>query len=233
MNLSDFITFFFLIVTILLFIQLRSFLGKRTGNEKPPADIFSIHEELSKVSKKDKKLVVSSINKEENFNNFSYIDAVSPIGSELNNSLRKVISVYPHFNPEDFIKGVRVAYEMIVVAFYERDLSEVKDLLFKEVYDNFVLSISERKNKKDNKNIKSSLIGTDSVKILDAKIVNDNIMITCRIVGQIISASYDQEGLLLKKEPEITGKVVDIWTFARKISSSNPNWKLISTESEN
>jgi predicted lipid-binding transport protein (Tim44 family) len=28
-------------------------------------------------------------------------------------------------------------------------------------------------------------------------------------------------------------EVTDIWTFARDISSKNPNWKLVATESAN
>ena len=34
----DFITFFFLIAAVVIFLQLRSVLGRRTGNERPPFD---------------------------------------------------------------------------------------------------------------------------------------------------------------------------------------------------
>ena len=37
----DFITFFFLIAAVVIFLQLRSVLGRRTGNERPPFDPYS------------------------------------------------------------------------------------------------------------------------------------------------------------------------------------------------
>ena len=40
----DFITLFFLVAAVIIFLQLRSVLGKRTGNERPPVDPYSPRE---------------------------------------------------------------------------------------------------------------------------------------------------------------------------------------------
>ena len=41
MSSNDFITLFFLVAAVLIFFQLRSVLGRRTGNEKPPRDLYT------------------------------------------------------------------------------------------------------------------------------------------------------------------------------------------------
>ena len=41
MGSNDFVTLFFLVAAVLIFLQLRSVLGRRTGNEKPPFDPYS------------------------------------------------------------------------------------------------------------------------------------------------------------------------------------------------
>ena len=41
MGSNDFITLFFLVAAVLIFLQLRSVLGRRTGSEKPPFDPYS------------------------------------------------------------------------------------------------------------------------------------------------------------------------------------------------
>ena len=45
--------------------------------------------------------------------------------------------------------------------------------------------------------------------------------------------AVDAEGEVLEGDPKKVREVTDIWTFARDISSKNPNWKLVATESAN
>ena len=40
----DFVTLFFLVAAVIIFIQLRSVLGRRTGSERPPFDPYSKRE---------------------------------------------------------------------------------------------------------------------------------------------------------------------------------------------
>ena len=48
-----------------------------------------------------------------------------------------------------------------------------------------------------------------------------------------ISVTRDAEGEVVEGDPKKVREVTDIWTFARDISSKNPNWKLVATESAN
>ena len=64
MGSSDFVTLFFLVAAVLIFFQLRSVLGRRTGSEKPPFDPFA-QRDLSKASERDDGKVVTLPRREE------------------------------------------------------------------------------------------------------------------------------------------------------------------------
>ena len=53
----------------------------------------------------------------------------------------------PDFDPEHFLAGARVAYEMIVTAFAQGDRASLKNLLAPDVYDGFVAAITERERR--------------------------------------------------------------------------------------
>jgi tetratricopeptide (TPR) repeat protein len=59
--------------------------------------------------------------------------------------------------------------------------------------------------------------------------------ITVRFVSQLISATRDKAGAIINGDPQRIKEVTDIWTFSRDVSSaktrSNPNWRLIATQS--
>ena len=52
-----------------------------------------------------------------------------------------------------------------------------------------------------------------------------------RFVSQLISVVRDKAGSVIDGSAEKVTEVTDVWTFARDISSRDPNWKLVATES--
>lgn len=229
MDLGDFLIFLFLFITIFVFLQLRSVLGKRTGHEKPFSGFSFARKKFSAFSSKDNKWKIVSVEKEKKQDNIDYIDVVFPLGTQLNKDLRELVAVYPNFSLKDFLAVAKDSYEVIVVSFFDGNISKIEKLVDQKVYLDFTEAISKQKVN-DDKQVKSSLIGIDEVKIVSARVENKNIYITTRIVGQLISCSYDKNGILLPDEPEVFGKVVDVWTFMSEIPFDSSNWKLISTE---
>ena len=55
--------------------------------------------------------------------------------------------------------------------------------------------------------------------------------VTVRFESQLISATRGRSGEVLAGDPQRITDVTDIWSFAREVSSRNPNWKLVATES--
>ncbi|SOC37226.1 predicted lipid-binding transport protein (Tim44 family) [Rhizobium subbaraonis] len=229
----DFVTIFFLVAAVVIFLQLRNVLGRRTGNEKPPFDPYSRRENSDGVPGPDRGKVVTlprrdGADGEEGA--YAGVDAFTPAGTPLNDSLRRVVDADPSFNPKEFVNGAKMAYEMIVVAFADGDRKTLKNLLSREVYEGFDGAISEREGKGEV--VKSNFVGIEKADIVSAEVKDNEINITLRIISQLISATYDKAGGLIDGDAETVAEVNDLWTFARDSRSRDPNWKLIATESE-
>ena len=54
--------------------------------------------------------------------------------------------------------------------------------------------------------------------------------VTVRFVSQLVSVTRDRSGTVIEGSPEKVTEVTDVWTFARDMSSRDPNWKLVATE---
>ena len=129
---------------------------------------------------------------------------------------------------EQFIKGAKEAYEMIITSFAKGDKKTLKPLLNKEIYQNFSDEIDHRKKE----NLKSELT---FVSVKSAKIKNfekkDNIYtFTVNFVSEIITCKKDKNNKVIEGNPDIIKTVNDVWKFSKNMWSSNPNWYLVETQ---
>lgn len=232
MGVNDFVTIFFLVAAVLIFFQLRSVLGRRTGNEKPPRDLYGAADAANGQTPPDAGKVVTLPRRDgtEEEDRFAAIDAFAPAGTPLNDSLRDVNKADPSFNPKEFVNGARMAYEMIVMAFADGDRKALKGLLSREVYEGFDAAITDRESKGEK--IKSTFVGIDKADLLSAETKDTDVFVTMRIISQMISATYDKSSTLIDGDAEAVAEVRDLWTFSRDTRSRDPNWKLVATESE-
>lgn len=230
MGSNDFITLFFLVAAVLIFIQLRSVLGRRTGNEKPPFDPYSAREDAQASAEDGKVVTLPRRNGQESEDRFGPVDAYAPAGSDLNEQLRAVVRSDPNFEPKEFLNGARMAYEMIVMAFADGDRKALKGLLSKEVFDGFNTAITERENAGET--MKSTFVGIEKADIVQAAVKGSEVQVTVRILSQLISATFDKDGKTVDGDPDNVAEVNDLWTFSRDSRSRDPNWKLIATESD-
>ncbi len=183
MGFSDFITLFFLVAAVLIFLQLRSVLGRRTGNEKPPFDPYTPRDVAKGPVTDDNKVVTLPKRSEaEDENRFAEADALAPVDTALNTSLRELMTKDPTFRPKEFLNGARMAYEMIVMGFADGDRKTLKNLLSKEVFDGFEAAISERESRGEV--VKSTFVGIEKADITQAGIRDSEEQITLRIVSQ-------------------------------------------------
>jgi len=234
MNFLDFGTVFFMIAAVVIFIQLRSVLGKRTGSERPPFDPYTAGRRAEKEAAPGQDNVVALPRKkpagEAAEQAYAAIDAVAKPGTDLNKGLRAVRDADPSFDPKTFVDGARMAYEMIVMAYADGDRKTLKTLLSKEVYDGFVQAIGDREGRSEK--IESSFVGIDKAAIVCAEMKGAEAHITLRIVSELISATRNKAGEVIDGDPETVAEVKDVWTFARDTRSKDPNWKLVATEEE-
>jgi predicted lipid-binding transport protein (Tim44 family) len=238
MGTDNIITLFFLIVAALIFLNLRSVLGKRTGTEKPPFDPYSRDPRSvdSQNQRADDGKVITLPRRDqppapaEPSSQYQPIDDFVPVGTELNTKLRRIYDVDPSFEPRQFVDGAKVAYEMIVQGFAEGDRKSLKTLLSNEVYQGFDQAIAARE--KAGQKVKSTFVGIEKAEISDARLDGSEVTITMRIVSQLISATYDASGEIVEGNADTVAEVIDSWSFARDTRSRDPNWKLVQTQSE-
>ncbi len=226
-------------LAVFILFRLRSVLGKRTGNERPPFDPYSKPDQpRERKNGNDQDNVIPMPNQttleaepveESGRGGDVVIDKVAPAGSALNSALKQILSVDRSFEPEPFLEGARAAYEMIVMAFADGDKKALKNLLSREVYEGFVTAIDDRE--KRGETIESTFVGIDKAEIVEAALKNSTARVTVKIHSQLISATRDKAGEVVDGDPAKVSEVIDIWTFARDTTSRDPNWKLVATES--
>ena len=122
----------------------------------------------------------------------------------------------------------RQAYEMVVMAFAEGDTRTLKNLLSREVYEGFEAAIREREQRGET--IETRFVSIDKAEIIAAEVRARTAQITVRFVSQLVSVTRDRAGTVLDGAPDRVTEVTDVWTFARDVSSRDPNWKLVATE---
>jgi len=235
MEFFDFGTIFFLIAAVIIFYQLRSVLGKRTGHERPPFDPYS-----ARVPGKEAEAGVSdnivALPKrlkrkgEEDVSRYEEIDRIAAPGTPVNDGLRAIKDADASFQVASFLDGAKLAYEMIVMAFADGDRKTLKNLLSREVYRGFEEAIAAREQR--NERVQSSFVGISKADIVSAGVRDSEAQVTIRFISELISATLDRSGTVIDGDPETVAEVKDVWTFARDIRSRDPNWKLVATEAE-
>ena len=126
-----------------------------------------------------------------------------------------------------FLKGAKLAYEMIVTSFAKGDKSSLKTLLSKEVYEQFSKSIDDRKTKQ----LKSetTFIGVKSANIENFTKKDNIYNVTVQFVSEMIICLKDKNNKVIEGNPDIIKTVSDSWKFSKNMWSQNPNWYLVDT----
>jgi predicted lipid-binding transport protein (Tim44 family) len=134
----------------------------------------------------------------------------------------------PTFDAKHFVAGARQAYEMIVTAYAEGDRRSLRNLLSKDVYEGFDNAIRERETKGETS--ETRFVSIDRSDLTGAEVRGPTAQVTVRFVSQLVSVTRDRNGNVIDGNPDKVTDVTDVWTFARDVSSRDPNWKLVATE---
>ena len=118
---------------------------------------------------------------------------------------------------------------MILEAFAEGDIEALKPLLGYEMMNSFADAIRERQKAGESLNI--DLISLDQSRVHQAKLIEGLAMITVEFRSQQKRLLKDEKGELVDGDENQIETFIDLWTFERDISSRDPNWLLVETES--
>ena len=232
------------LVAVFLILRLRSVLGKRTGNERPPAaNPFErpapppvpprAGDAPPSAGGNDNVIPLPSANpppppKISGTTGPGAIRAtVLPNASA---GVAAIRAVDPSFDAAMFAGGARAAFTTIVEAFARSDAKTLRGLLDDQTYASFEGAIRSREQNKEK--VEATLIGFEASDVARAEMQGSHADVTVRFVSEQINVTRNAEGLVVDGNPNEVQRVVDLWTFRRDTKSSDPNWLLIKTESE-
>ena len=226
----------FAALALFLIFRLGSVLGKRTGHQKP-TDLFGDRGAAGRErggdrsgereDRADENVIPMPGKRDQGWGDEA---AESPqMKGPAGSGLTQIKVADSSFDPGQFLDGARQAFEMIVTAYAEGDGRTLKQLLSKDVYENFAAAIRERE--KAGERMEDTLYGIDEASIVDAGMEGSTASVTVKFVSQQVNVTYDSEGRVVAGDPNEVATVTDIWTFQRNVKSRDPNWELAETRS--
>lgn len=222
-----------LAIAVVVILRLRSVLGKRTGNERPPFDPYAAQRRAEKPQANGN--VVNLPQRENAPDNPVLEQPAEPVwsgyaeaDSNVAKGLEKIAAADNQFSTRIFVDGAKVAYEMVVTAFAQGDRQSLKTLLSRDVYEGFAKAIEDRE--KAGNVLESRFVGIDKTEVVGADLKGTKATITIRFLAEFISATLNKAGEIIDGDPKQVREVTDVWTFERDTGSRDPNWKLAATD---
>lgn len=211
-----------LVVVVLVFSKLKSLLGTRPDNfeQRKISDenVAKIFDMIVKEAEKNAAAEARNREKEE----------VQVPEEELSET-DKVLAKIPGFNREKFLTGAERAFEIIISAFSKGDVETLEMLVSKSLLKKFQEIIEKRKA--EGITSETDFIGFDDVEITNAKISKSDVAkITVRFVSEQVNILKNKDGEVIEGDENFIQNITDSWTFERALTSTNPNWLLVSTK---
>ncbi len=211
-----------LVVVAVIFYRLRSVLGisqenkeKRKITEENAAKIFDLL--IKEAEQKQLNTVLSN-------------DIVSEKNDDMNLSETDVVlQNIPNFDKNRFLSGAKKAFEVIVEAFAKGDVSTLEMLVNKNLLKKFQDVWEQRKI--NGVVAETDFIGFNDAEIIEAKISSNNVAkIIVKFVSEQVNLLKNKQGDVIEGDDRFIQCITDVWTFERALTSSNPNWLLVSTK---
>lgn len=204
-------------IAIFLILRLRSVLGTREGYERPPEPVAPPRPEARR-----------GFDVIEGGADHDITDHV-PAGSPSAQALAKMKKAEGGFNVTEFLSGARQAYEMIVMGFERGEMDSLVPLLSRDVFESFDDVVQRRE--REGLRVEANFVGVREVELVNATFdpATREAELTVRLVGELSSVVRDREGKIVEGDLNVVKQQRDVWTFARKMGTDNPNWRLVGT----
>jgi predicted lipid-binding transport protein (Tim44 family) len=230
---SNLLNLILLAIAVGVFLKLRSVLGRRTGNERPPYDPYSAPE---KTPSGNDKVIALPKRAQPGAQQQAQTDeaprpdrwaGIVPEGSALSQTLTEISLADRAFDAGAFLSGARMAYEMIVTAFARGDRQTLQPLLDEHVFKSFSDAVADREAKGET--VEQTFIGIDKAELTGASLEGSRARLTVRFMSELTSCVKNRDGIVIEGDPVTIRQVTDIWTFERDVKNRDPNWRLVAT----
>lgn len=205
-------------IAVFLIVRLRGVLGTREGFEKPPA---SLPADRAPRHRPDLEVIEGGPDRD--------ITDHVPAEGDAAKALTAMKRIDPSFRLGEFLEGARGAYEMILMAFENGDLSPVHAFMSDDVNQAFEAVIAERAQK--GLTITATFVGISDIGVQSAEFdrATNEGEISLRFTGEMTYVVKDADGRVVEGNANDIRRQKDVWTFARTMGTNDPNWKLVAT----
>ncbi len=209
--------------------RLRSVLGTRNDDEKPSrrTDAYRLNRDAYENPPEQAK---SSALAQEAMGSDEAVDEAATESLRIGRGLAFFNDIDPHFDEAGFLDGAARAYEMILTAFANDDLTDVRGFLSDDVAAGFEEAIAARQAA--GQKLETRILRLDRPALDDAEVEGDKVRLDVRLRAEIISASYLADGVLDEDNLPPPTTSLDIWSFEGTHNSANPDWQLVATRAD-
>lgn len=195
--------------------KLRSVLGQKTGDERPPVNPFA--QQPAAAPANDTGSVIESTARE----------VPHPAGS-LTAAIAAIKYADVSFDEKRFLVGSRTAFSMIVEAFAKGDVGTLGTLLRPAVLSGFVNEIERRKTAGEA--VETRIQRILAADISAARIDGTTAVITVDFTSEQLSVTRNAANEVIDGNPNKAELVSESWVFERDITNKDPNWFLVATK---
>jgi predicted lipid-binding transport protein (Tim44 family) len=212
---------FFAMVAAFIALRLRSVLGRRTGNERRRAADFSNPRPNGASDN------VVALPDRAGATVESEAGVADPADGKVKAGLTQIRLADQRFDLQQFLKGARSAFEMIVEAYSGGDKEALRPLLADAAFEGFAGAIDQRNA--HGQTLETQLMSVRGADVIEAGLRGSTARIGVRFTSEQVNVVRDRDGNVVDGDPTTAEEVVDIWIFERDTRSADPNWVLTET----
>lgn len=150
------------------------------------------------------------------------------VTASVERGLRAIATADRQFDAHAFLEGARSAYRMILEAFWRGDKEELRQLCDADVYEGFAAAIDARAAAGES--LDNRLVRIEEATIAAADYAAPTARITVRFRSDIAAVTRNAEGQVIAGSLDDAVEAIDIWSFSRNVSASDPDWLLDETD---
>lgn len=216
---------FFAIIAVYLALKLFSVLGKKNDQDsKLESSRATLGNNI--LPEKDIKPAAVAISSQPEMVKRNNLESFNFANEQAKSSIKEIIEKDTSFSLEGFFEGAKIAFEMLLKAFGEKDKNTLKELLSDELYPNFEKQLVDTSSR--DHVVTKSLVAFENIEIESAEISGSRVRIGLKFLTEQINYVKDVNGNIIEGDPKAIIAVEDNWQFERNIRSGNPNWTIIS-----
>ncbi len=206
----------FAVLSIYLFYRLWSVLGTRTGHEK--------QRQWMRPENNDENVVILTPKETTQV----IIEESQPKAEPFEKQLKAIQKSFKDFTLQRFEKGSANAFSAVIKAFAQGDLERLEQLVAPKVLKSFQTAIKARSKQKEIMSIELKHVEAE---IEDIVVKESIAQILVRFTSDQIVTVANKAGEIIENTNQLTNRMIDRWTFEKKLSDKSLVWLLVKTES--